>query len=520
MLENKYAKIREIMMPPKIMNVIVQAGGKGTRLEQYSWNKPKCLVPVDGKPLIYHTFDAFPGARFLIISDYKKDIVTRFLEVFRPEVDFEIVQVEGTSGNVAGIPEAVSKIPPDEPVTVVWCDLKFEEPPAIAATDSVVVGTTQSFTCRWSVQPDGRMVEKRSDTTGIIGLFAFPRAAMLREMPRAGEFVDWLSRSGLPTSTAEFNAVKEIGTVDALLDQWSAAGHARFFNSVEIGPDRVVKRAKLPEFQSLLEGEAAWYRHASELGFASMPRLISEDPLTISRIQGRHPFEFAESMRGREAALHRIMERLAGLHALESGPTSDAVCQEVYAEKTLARLANIRRLLPELEEVESFRVNGTPVRNILHPSHEDWFRDTVRAVMPNRFNFIHGDPTFSNMLLDGAGEPWFIDPRGKFGSSWFLGDANYDWAKLYYSVAGEYDNFNRRQFVLEMQERNITIQIRPGGWAHLKGAFKEFRPNDIRKIRGIHGLIWLSLSGYVSDDYDSILASFFMGLLTLEEALG
>jgi GTP:adenosylcobinamide-phosphate guanylyltransferase len=505
--------------PTKVMNVIVQAGGKGTRLEQYSWNKPKCLVPVDGKPLIYHTFDAFPEARFLIISDYKKDIVSRFLEVFRPEVTFEIVEVEGTSGNVAGIPEAVSKIDPSEPVTVVWCDLKFDEPPAIAASESVVVGTTQSFTCRWSVQPDGSLAEKRSDTTGIIGLFAFPKAEMLLDMPRTGEFVDWLSRSGLPTASAEFNAVKEIGTVDALLDQWSAAGHARFFNSVDMLPDRVVKRAKLPEFQPLLEGEAAWYKHAAELGFRNMPTLISDHPLTISRIQGKHPFEFAESMRGREAALHRIMQRLEGLHALESGAASDTVGQEVYAAKTLQRLDNIRRLLPELETVESFRVNGTPCRNILHPAHQDWFRDATRAVLPNRFHFIHGDPTFSNMLLDAEGEPWFIDPRGKFGSSWFLGDANYDWAKLYYSVAGEYDNFNRRQFVLEMQDRNVTIQIRPGGWAHLKGAFKEFRPNEFRKIRGIHGLIWLSLSGYVSDDYDSILASFFMGLLTLEEAL-
>jgi GTP:adenosylcobinamide-phosphate guanylyltransferase len=502
------------------MNVIVQAGGKGTRLEQYSWNKPKCLVPVDGKPLIYHTFDAFPGARFLIISDYKKDIVSRFLEVFRPEVDFEIVEVEGTSGNVAGIPEAVSKIAPERPVTVVWCDLKFNEPPAIAANDSVVVGTTLSFPCRWSVQPDGSLAEKRSDTTGVIGLFAFPRAAMLLDMPKSGEFVDWLSRSGLPLESAEFNAVKEIGTVDALLDQWSAAGHARFFNSVEMLPDRVVKRAKLPAYQPLLEGEAAWYRHAAELGFRNMPALISDDPLTISRIHGRHPFEFAESMRGREAALARIMQRLEALHALESGPADDAVGQEVYAAKTMQRLENIRRLLPELEGVESFRVNGTQCRNILHPGHAGWFRDAVRAVLPNRFHFIHGDPTFSNMLLDAEGEPWFIDPRGKFGSSWFLGDANYDWAKLYYSVAGEYDNFNRRQFILEMQDRNVTIQIRPGGWSHLKGAFKEFRPGEFRKIRGIHGLIWLALSGYVSDDYDSILASFFMGLLTLEEALG
>jgi GTP:adenosylcobinamide-phosphate guanylyltransferase len=504
--------------PQETMHVIVQAGGKGTRLDQYSWNKPKCLVPVDGKPLIYHIFDAFPGAMFHIIADYKKEVVTRFLSVFPPAVEYEIVEQEGGSGNVAGIPEAVARIPPGQPVTVTWCDLKFNAPPAVPAGEKVVVGTTTAFTCRWSVQPDGSLAEKRSDTTGIIGFFVFPRAGMLAELPSSGEFVDWLSRSGLPTEAREIRAVQEIGTIHALLDQWSAGGHARFFNSVEIAEDRVVKRAKLAEFEPLLVGEAAWYRHAAALGFTSAPRMLAETPLTLERIHGRHPFDFAESARGREAVLGRIMGRLSAMHALESAPADAAVAQEVYLGKTLQRLENVQRLVPELLEAESFRINGTLSRNILHPLHRDHLRDCVDRVMPQRFAFIHGDPTFSNILVSEDGEPWFIDPRGKFGSSWFLGDANYDWAKLYYSVAGEYDNFNRRRFLMEMEGRNVVIQIRPGGWSHLKGMLRDFCGPDLTQIRIIHGLIWLSLSGYVSDDYDSILASFFMGLLMLEEA--
>ena len=36
------------------MHIIVQAGGKGTRLEKYTRNKPKCLVSVNNRPIIFY----------------------------------------------------------------------------------------------------------------------------------------------------------------------------------------------------------------------------------------------------------------------------------------------------------------------------------------------------------------------------------------------------------------------------------------------------------------------------------
>ena len=40
-----------------------------------------------------------------------------------------------------------------------------------------------------------------------------------------------------------------------------------------------------------------------------------------------------------------------------------------------------------------------------------------------------------------------------------------------------------------------------------------------KKIEIIHALIWLSLSGYVKDDIDSILASFYNGIYWMNKAL-
>ena len=40
--------------------IIVQAGGKGTRLQHLTSNKPKALVPIENLPMIFHLFQKYP----------------------------------------------------------------------------------------------------------------------------------------------------------------------------------------------------------------------------------------------------------------------------------------------------------------------------------------------------------------------------------------------------------------------------------------------------------------------------
>ena len=57
--------------------IIVQAGGKGTRMEHLTTNKPKALVPINNLPMLFHLFKKYPEKRFLIISDYKIDVMKK-----------------------------------------------------------------------------------------------------------------------------------------------------------------------------------------------------------------------------------------------------------------------------------------------------------------------------------------------------------------------------------------------------------------------------------------------------------
>ena len=89
--------------------IIVQAGGKGTRLQHLTRNKPKALVPVDNLPMLYHLFRKYPDKKFIIIADYQKEVLRSYLSAFS-EVTYLVVDAEGT-GTCGGIGQAIDLLP-------------------------------------------------------------------------------------------------------------------------------------------------------------------------------------------------------------------------------------------------------------------------------------------------------------------------------------------------------------------------------------------------------------------------
>lgn len=46
--------------------VIIQSGGKGTRLYPLTKNKPKAIVDVNNRPIIFHLFEQFKDKNLLL----------------------------------------------------------------------------------------------------------------------------------------------------------------------------------------------------------------------------------------------------------------------------------------------------------------------------------------------------------------------------------------------------------------------------------------------------------------------
>lgn len=160
--------------------IIVQAGGKGTRLGHLTKNKPKCLVPVENLPMLFHLFRKYPDKNFVIIADYKKEVLREYLECFS-KVKYLVVDAEG-EGTCAGIGQALQLIPEGQPFMLIWSDLilpnsfdlpkEYEE--STAGKD--YVGISKSFPCRWSYK-DGKFLEEESAKHGVAGFFCLQKRA-------------------------------------------------------------------------------------------------------------------------------------------------------------------------------------------------------------------------------------------------------------------------------------------------------------------------------------------------------
>ena len=95
----------------------------------------------------------------------------------------------------------------------------------------------------------------------------------------------------------------------------------------------------------------------------------------------------------------------------------------------------------------------------------------------------------------------------------------YDWAKLYYSIAGNYDRFNLKDFRLEIGEKEVSLSIGSNHWEDMEPEFFQMTGAKEGEIKLLHGVIWLSLTTYAWQDYDSICGAFYNGLYYLEDVL-
>lgn len=181
------------------MHVIIQAGGKGTRLESLTRNRPKCLVPVNNRPLIFWAFEAFKEHNIIVICDYKRDVLKKYLASFGSQYRVQVISAEG-SGTASGIGRACNLIKDGSPVVILWCDLLFDpkwEMPSVLQKQNLqsnLLGLSGTFPCRWSYDK-GRLQHIPSSAAGVAGFFVFRNKHELDGIPTEGAFVPWLVES-------------------------------------------------------------------------------------------------------------------------------------------------------------------------------------------------------------------------------------------------------------------------------------------------------------------------------------
>ena len=503
--------------------IVVQAGGKGTRLEYLTKNKPKALVPVENLPMLFHLFRKYPNKKFVIIADYKKEVLRKYLAAFA-DVKYQIVDANGT-GTCGGIGQALELIPQDEAFMLIWSDLilpkDFELPDDYRdyqKSRNDYIGISQTFTCRWKYY-NGALLEEKSDEFGVAGFFLFTDKRKLTDIPESGELVRWFSEQEMNFETVGLAGTREFG----LLEEYKkiAAPKYRPFNKITVDGEILTKEPVDEQGIKLAKRETAWYEKARLLNIPELPKIYKTSPLQMEFIHGRNIYDCDFSYEEKKKILETWIGALKKVHNSGFCPTDTFSIQEAYFNKTMMRLARIQNMIPFASD-EVIIVNGKKCRNVFYHIRELEKKLDVLKTNCKEFVFIHGDCTFSNLMVRDDNTPVFIDPRGYFGYTELYGDVRYDWGKLYYSIVGNYDQFNLKRFVLEIGEtaaEGVKLEIESNHWEQLEDDFFELTGADVHEIKLLHAVIWLSLTTYAWQDYDSVCGAFYNGLWYLEDVL-
>lgn len=501
--------------------IIVQAGGKGSRMGYLTKNKPKALVPVGNLPLLFHLFRKYPNKRFIIIADYLREVLHEYLSAFA-EVTYQIVDAKGT-GTCAGISRAIDLIPEREPFMLVWSDLllweKLELPKGYGdeaegeRPQADYLGISQTFSCRWLYR-DNEFKEERSAAHGVAGFFLFQEKARIRHVPESGELVRWMQKTGMVFEEFGMGGTKEFG----ILEEYLKLGQekCRPFNRISVCQNHFIKEPADRQGMELAKRESAWYEKARQLKCPALPEIYSTNPLEMELIRGQNIYNVHLSHEEKSQVLRALVHELKRLHASAWVEADSFSMKEAYFNKTVDRLAKIRDLVPFGREREIV-INGKPCRNVYFYKRE--LEKKLEQLSCDTFVFIHGDCTFSNLMLRDNGNPVVIDPRGYFGCTELYGDERYDWAKLYYSIVGNYDRFNLKDFRLAIHDEEVELSVGSNKWEDMEADFFRLTGADPCEIKLLHAVIWLSLTTYAWQDYDSVCGAFYNGLWYLEDIL-
>ena len=503
--------------------IIVQAGGKGTRLEYLTQNKPKALVPVDNLPMLFYLFRKYPDKRFVVIADYKKEVMREYLSSFA-DVKYQVVDAFGT-GTCSGVKQAIDLIPDGEPFMLVWSDLILPdsmELPKEYEDDRKpqhnYVGLSETFPCRWKYE-NGYFKEERSTEHGVAGFFLFTDKGKIQNVPESGELVRWISEQNISFESVGLAGTREFG----VLEEYEKLPQAkcRPFNKITVDGEYLVKKAIDSQGEKLAKRETAWYEKARLLNIPELPKILETSPLKMEYIRGMSIYDCDFDYETKKSILRLLVGALKALHESEKVVADSFSIEEAYFNKTMNRIAKIQDLIPFARDREIV-INGRKCRNIFY--HKRELQKKIEKLKENceQFAFIHGDCTFSNLMVREDNSPVLIDPRGYFGFSELYGDVRYDWAKLYYSVVGNYDQFNLKRFRLtigDTAKKGVYLKITSNHWEGLENDFFDMTGTDREEIQLLHAVIWLSLTTYAWQDYDSICGAFYNGLYYLEEIL-
>ena len=223
---------------------------------------------------------------------------------------------------------------------------------------------------------------------------------------------------------------KELGYYDNKIDP-------RDFHTIQKGNiDTIIKKGDL-------KGERFYYENIPTCLKDLFPIYLSGDneAITIEKIIGITVTEiYLSEMLNKNTFIH-ILNSICRIQDCDITIDNDINLYNNYASKLINRYNNF--------DYSPFNNSEQVYESIL---------EKLQYYENNNFGkkkVIHGDPVFTNIMINKYGKIKFIDMRGKIGDELTIyGDWLYDWAKIYQSIIG-YDEILLSKIIDSNYKENI-----------------------------------------------------------------
>lgn len=521
------------------MHIVIVAGGLGSRLAPLTNYIPKFLVNI-GKETgfveqIKYWKQYQPESITVIVHSAYKDLVQAYYDLYfkgHIETPFIVKTVDEANGSAHAIMTTCDHLNM-QPVLFTWCDVLPAEqfdvellnrggPFAFTNYDHPnrydLIGGASCLVP--ALREDGR--------GGIFGVYYLSTFA-LKPFEDGQDFVELLTKYSADGFVNEIKIPKiiDFGDMPKLERTRSTADHARSFNSVSIQGDLVLKSALNDQGKTLIQREIKWYDTLEQKGIVlKRPKhwpARNEASFVMTKVKGVPIWELWPTLdaEGRQLVLTRIFEQLDSLHQERVFVGNDKVIRDLRIEACDKLLARYREIKPVIESFGPIdTVNGHKLRE-LNPEVTinklyAMLHSTYAGAMEH--SLIHGDLQMSNSMIDpDTLEVTFIDPRGYFGKTDTYGIADYDIAKLYYSLSG-YDLFNySKDFHIKFKRDSVLKFSIPK--PNIDGCEEIMNKRFFYQHQLWLSVIWLGLAQYIKNDPVKSVCAHYHGLAMTEQVL-
>lgn len=549
-----------------MFNLLIVGAGLGTRVSNITFQLiPKFLINIDEHSGLHHMlsyWSNYTNDVYLVIHPIYQDVTDFYIEHFFPNLNVTYLFYEESDGTAFTIRSVLTKchdknLLKHKETLISWCDIYPDNTVYIPFKQIVennepdyynhdIILFTYGTECRYNWDEEKKEINNVGTTGGnIIGLYYFKNYEMILnenvEIEKGRDIVEYLidfvENPDLITHIPLFK-MNDFGDEDKIMElrrKKKKSIQCRHFNEIIIKNNNFMKRGLNNQGKEIIKKEIQWYhflqnhRYSNDFVFPIPEiRILRNDYFIMEFLSDYQPLYLflnneiegnGQNINNLELIMERVWNEMKTLHSIEKRnmDTNTYFSNIKYeiTDKIIGRINEIKPLLLGFNKIRN--VNGIriqPFENIMLQTKTiiiDYFINKIKKNKKSEYNFIHGDPNFSNILIHPQNlSIKFIDPRGYFGNSLLFGLPEYDEAKFLYGLSG-YDNFNSNP---NFQPSSIDLE---NGTINFNIPFYPLSPEWLsNKFNIVHyaflTIIWIGLAQYNKNNYWKCICSYFHGL--------